>query len=77
MFQPVDTSNFELGLKWVLYIVVGFDAPLAWSYQPKEHSRVLKILSEWKYETFWGDLAPITQGSRPSISYSLVETKSE
>ena len=52
MFQPVYTSNFELGLVCVLYIVVGFDAPLAWSYQPKEHSRVLKILSEWKYETF-------------------------
>ena len=55
MFQPVYTSNFELGLVCVLYIVVGFDAPLAWSYQPKEHSMVLKVLSDWKYETFsWG-----------------------
>ena len=52
MFQPVYTSNFALGLVWVLYIVIGFDAPLTWNYQPKEHSTVLKILSEWKYETF-------------------------
>ena len=51
-FKPVYTSNFALGLECVLYIVVGFDAPLVWNYQPKEHSRVLKILSEWKYETF-------------------------
>ena len=65
MFQPVYTLNFELGLVYVLYIVVAFDAPFAWSYQPKEHLRVLKILSEWKYETFWGVLAAITQGSRP------------
>ena len=54
MFQPVYTLNFELGLVYVLYIVVAFDAPFAWSYQPKEHLRVLKILSEWKYETFSG-----------------------
>ena len=52
MFQPVYTSNFALGLVWVLYIVIGFDAHLTWNYQPKEHSRGLKILSEWKYETF-------------------------
>ena len=31
------TSNFELRLVRVLYIVVGFDTPLAWSYQSKEH----------------------------------------
>ena len=55
MFEPVYTSNFELGLVYVLYIVVGFDAPLAWSYQTKKHSRVLKVLSDRKYETFsWG-----------------------
>ena len=73
MFQPVYTSNFELGLVCVLYIVVGFDAPLAWSYQPKEHSRVLKILSEWKYETFsWETCAHNLQS--PSF---LVEMKSE
>ena len=52
MFQPVYTSDFELGLVCVLYIVVGFDTPLTRSYQPKELSMVLKILSEWKYETF-------------------------
>ena len=52
MFQPVYTSDFELGLECTVYIVVVFDVPLAWGYQPKEHSRVLKILSEWKYEPF-------------------------
>ena len=58
MFQPVYTLNFELGLVSVLYIVIGFDAPLAENYQHKEHSSVLKILAEWKYETFsWGPCA--------------------
>ena len=52
MFQPVYTSNFELGLLCVLYIVISFDVPLAWSYQSKEHSKVLKTLSECKYDTF-------------------------
>ena len=56
MFQPVYTSNFEQGLVCVLHIVIGFDAPLARNYQPKEHSRVFKILSEWKYELFGGTL---------------------
>ena len=68
MFEPVYTSNFEQGLVCVLYIFIGFDAPLARNYQPKEHSRVFKILSEWKYETFFGNFAPITQASRPPIS---------
>ena len=52
MFQPAYTSNFELGLVCVLYIVIGFNVPIASSYQFKEHSRVLKILSECKYVTF-------------------------
>ena len=67
MFQAVYTSNFELYFVSVLYIVIGFDVPLAWSYQPKEHSKVLKILSGCKYETFSWDLPPITQISRPPI----------
>ena len=58
VFQPVYTSSFELDLVRILYIVIGYDVPLAWSYQSKEHSRVLKILSECKYETFsWGSCA--------------------
>ena len=56
MFQPVYTSNFEQGLVCVLYIVD--DAPLARNYQSKEHSRVFKILSEWKYELLGGTLRP-------------------
>ena len=68
MFQPVYTSNFKLGLVCILYIFIGYDVPLAWSYQSKEHSKILKILSECKYETFLGDLVLITQPSRPTIS---------
>ena len=33
--------GFELGLVCVLHVVIGFDVPLAWSYQPKEQSVVL------------------------------------
>ena len=55
MFQPVYTSDFELGRVCILYIVNGYDVPLAWNCQSKEHSRLLKTLSECKHETFsWG-----------------------
>ena len=68
MFQPDYASNFALGLACVLYIVIGFDAPLAWNYQPKEHLRVLKILSEWKYGTFSGGPCTHNQTFRLPIS---------
>ena len=68
MFQPVYTSSFELGLMCVLYIAIGFDVPLAWSYHPKEQSGVLKYSLNENMKLFLGDLAPIIQASRPPIS---------